>query len=283
MIEFILFIVLFLLAAFSWAAYVNINSEGNKFISLLPYWVLGYGISLALFCPVSFFGVYGTAGNVIFNVISAISLAFACLVIACFIVCLIKKQYRNSGRTVGIGLILIVYTLIVIMFAGLGEGSFDNFGKRHPIPQSMKYEKPIEEEFSRWYRYSDSEKDSIIMSRGLILSGDCGMYRYMAFIPPMDEEGDIYLKMYEATTDFPLSEGIVKRYSTIHVSPSKTAKIYKMPDGPFSVTTKDYFTIREGSWGDFYAARAELWFQPKNGNEPRMLKSKIFRIEGFSR
>ena len=285
MVGFIFTIVLLLFAIFTWAAFVSVKSEGNKFISLLPWWVLGYGVSFALMCPLAFFQSYRTAETIIFCIILIVSFVFACLVIACLIVCLKKKQYRNAVRTLGIGVLLIIYTIIVSTFAGMGEGMFDNFGKRHPIPEGLEYEETIGQDGWHHRSHSQQEWDSLVISRGLLLDGDGGEYRYLVNLPPMSEEGEIYLKMYEATTDFPLSEWNVKHNSTIHVIPSDSAVIYQMPVKQWSAYDNNgtYFKINEGSWGDYYAARAELWFQPDNGNEPRLLMSKIFRIEGFSR
>lgn len=285
MVGFILVIVLLLLAAFSWATVVKIHSENNRFLSLLPWWVLGYGVSMAMYCPEAFFRIHSKAEFIIIGLIFFISFAFACLIIACLVIALLNKQYKNAGRIVGIGVILIIYSFIVILFAGMGEGMFDNFGKRHPIPADMECEDTQLEEGWNRRSHTQQEWDSAMISHEFVLLGGLGMYRYAVYLPPMEEEGDIYLKMYEATSDIPLSEGNVKYNSTLHVLPSDSAVLYQMPDEPFSVRNenKSYFMINEGSWGDYYAARAELWFQPTTGNEPRMLMSKIFRIEGHSR
>ena len=41
--------------------------------------------------------------------------------------------------------------------------------------------------------------------------------------------------------------------------------------------------VTEGEWGDYYAARTELWFKPSHGGEEQLIYSKIYRIEGHSR
>ena len=46
---------------------------------------------------------------------------------------------------------------------------------------------------------------------------------------------------------------------------------------------KEYFMIKEGSWGDYYAARVELWYMPISGGEPQLLNTAIYKIEGWSR
>lgn len=284
MLGFIIILILLLIGAVVWSIQVEVNSEGNKFIHLFPYWVIAYGVSMALLCSVAFFSIWEHNINFILTcVVLSIALVFALLIIATLIVAIIKKQYRNAGRIVGIGVLLIIYAFIVSLFAGMGEGAFDNFGKRHPIPEGMEYEETIVENVGKvWHsRYrTQQEWDSIITERKFLLVGEYGVYRYMVYLPPMDEEGDIYLKMYEATTNLPLSEKVVKNRSNIHILPSDTAVIYQMKENS---SWSEAIVINEGSWEDYYAARTELWFRPTNGGEERLVYSKIFRIDGYSR
>ena len=287
MLGFIIILILLLIGAGVWSIQVEVNSEGNKFIHLFPCWVFAYGVSMAMLCPVAFFRIWEHHIDVILtSTVFGAALIFALLIIATLIVTIIKKQYRNAGRIVGIGVLLIIYTFIVSLFAGMGEGAFDNFGKRHPIPEGMEYEETNVAE--GWYsRYrTRQEWDSVITERKFLLAGGQGVYRYMVYLPPMDEEGDIYLKMYEATTNLPLSEKVVKNRSNIHILPSDTAVIYQMKGISTSSWLEDMreaIVINEGSWEDYYAARTELWFRPTNGGEERLVYSKIFRIEGYSR
>ena len=285
MLGFIIILILLLIGAGVWSIQVEVNSEGNKFIHLFPCWVFAYGVSMAMLCPVAFFRIWEHNMDVILtSIVFGAALIFALLIIATLIVAIIKKQYRNAGRIVGIGVLLIIYTFIVSLFAGMGEGAFDNFGKRHPIPEGMEYEETIVEK--GWYsrNRTQQEWDSIITERKFLLVGEDGVYRYMVYLPPMDEEGDIYLKMYEATTNLPLSEKVVKNRSNIHILPSDTAIIYQMKENSsWSEDMREAIVINEGSWEDYYAARTELWFRPTNGGEERLVYSKIFRIEGYSR
>lgn len=288
MLGFIIILILLLIGAGVWSIQVEVNSEGNKFIYLFPCWVFAYGVSMAMLCPVAFFRIWEHNIDVILtSTVFGVALIFALLIIATLIVTIMKKQYRNAGRIVGIGVVLIIYTFIVSLFAGMGEGAFDNFGKRHPIPEGMEYEETIVEE-KGWYsrNRTQQEWDSIITERKFLLVGEYGVYRYMVYLPPMDEEGDIYLKMYEATTNLPLSEKVVKNRSNIHILPSDTAVIYQMKGISTSSWLEDMreaIVINEGSWEDYYAARTELWFRPTNGGEERLVYSKIFRIDGYSR
>ena len=42
------------------------------------------------------------------------------------------------------------------------------------------------------------------------------------------------------------------------------------------------FTISEGDWGEYYAARIEVWFKDSNGKE-RKLMEKVYAVEGWMR
>ncbi len=138
MLGFIFILILLLIGAGVWSIQVEVNSEGNKFIHLFPCWVFAYGVSMAMLCPVAFFRIWEHNMDVILtSTVFGVALIFALLIIATLIVTIMKKQYRNAGRIVGIGVVLIIYTFIVSLFAGMGEGTFDNFGKRHPIPEGM--------------------------------------------------------------------------------------------------------------------------------------------------
>ncbi|MBR4520444.1 MAG: hypothetical protein IKO63_03435 [Paludibacteraceae bacterium] len=279
----ILVLILFVYLAIVWIIRIRRDSEGNKFVQLLPYWIIAYGVSLAMICPVSAFSLWEHNLDMILTMTAlGLALIFALLIIATLVVAIIQKQYRNAGRIVGIGVLLIIYSFVCGLFAGMGEGAFDHFGHRHPIPQGMVYYEPYICRSSS----DEAQQDSVTISRGILLTGEWGMYSYRALVPAIPEKGEIYLKLYEATSDFPLSEANVKFNSTISVEPSDTAVIYQMEGGPISVNNnnkKYYFTIKEGSWGDYYAARVELWYQPVSADEPQLLNTAIYKIEGWSR
>lgn len=283
MLGFISILILLLIVAVVWSIRVKENSEGNKFIRLLPYWVIAYGVSVTMICPVAFFRFWEhNIELILMCFLLGFALVFALLIIATLVVVTIKKQYRNAGRIAGIGVLLIIYSCVCVLFAGMGEGSCDYFGRRHPIPQDMEYYEPFVSRNSN----DLSQQDSITISRGILLKGQLGMYSYMASVPAIPETGEIYLKLYETTSNLPLSEVNVKYNSTILVEPSDTAVIYQMKDDEpidFAHNDKQYFTIKEGSWGDYYAARVELWYQPVSLEEPQLLKTAIYKIEGWSR
>ena len=282
---FILIFVIFAVALHAGITKILSNSNGNKFINLLPVWVVGYCTLLAGVCLLTFCRWWEGPEHIIAGILLLGSLICALLVTATLIVALIKKQYRNAILITLMGLLLIAYAIAATFFAGLGNGALDNFGKRHPIPEGMEcYTTKITPE----YRYTAAQTylDSLVVERGIVVVdyGQPGQYRYMANVPAISEKGKIYLKLYEATTNLPLSEHDVKTSTTLLVEPSNTSRIYKMTDKePNKWNATDDFTIYEGSWDDYYAARVELWYQPESGGEEQLLHSVIYQIEGWSR
>ena len=43
------------------------------------------------------------------------------------------------------------------------------------------------------------------------------------------------------------------------------------------------FTIYEGNWEQYYAARFELWFRPDGGGAERKLAEATWRVQGWMR
>lgn len=282
---FILIFVILAVALHAGITKILSNSNGNKFINLLPVWVIGYCTLLAGVCLIAFCRWWEGPEHIIAGILLLGSLICAILVITTLIVALIKKQYKNAFLIALMGVLLIAYAIAATFFGGLGNGALDNFGKRHPIPEGMEYyTTKITPEYGN--TAAQTYLDSLVVERGIMVVdyGQPGEYRYMANVPAIPEKGKIYLKLYEATTNLPLSEHDVKTSTTLLVEPSDTSRIYKMTDKePNRWNATDEFTIHEGSWGDYYAARVELWYQPESGGEEQLLHSVIYQIEGWSR
>ena len=97
-----------------------------------------------------------------------------------------------------------------------------------------------------------------------------GIYHYQAVVNP-GEDGEVYLRAYEVTKGTRLSADRMKLRTTEKV----TGK------GEQVIGIGKEFTIYEGDWGQYYAARLEIWFVPANGGKPRKLKEKLFRVQGW--
>ena len=101
-----------------------------------------------------------------------------------------------------------------------------------------------------------------------------GIYSVRILANP-GEPGLVYLKAFEVTNGTPLSQGRLPGTSSLRLGWSDN------PGELYSGTTE--ITIYEGNWGQFYAARFELWFKPDSGAPERKLAEKVFRIQGWQR
>ena len=268
------------------AFFVGLSVKDNKFIRLFPLWVGAYGIVLPSISPLLWFRWWEGPEDFIFGIYKFVLFALVLLILATLVIAIVKKRYFTAIGVVVMGVFIFLYSAWTMAIVGLGEGHGDNFGKRHPIPEGMEYyTTKITPEYGN--TSAQAYLDSLVVERGIVVVdyGQPGQYRYMANVPAIPEKGKIYLKLYEATTNLPLSE-YIKYNTTIEVEASDTAIIYAMKsEGKHSVETKNtqYFTVHEGSWDDYYAARVELWYQPESGGEEQLLHSVIYQIEGWSR
>lgn len=268
------------------AFFVGLSVKDNKFIRLFPLWVGAYGIVLPSISPLLWFRWWEGPEDFIFGIYTFVLFALVLLILATLVIAIVKKRYFTAIGVVVMGVFIFLYSAWTMVIVGLGEGHGDNFGKRHPIPDGMEYyTTKITPECGNIS--AQAYLDSLVVERGIVVVdyGQPGQYRYMANVPAIPERGKIYLKLYEATTNLPLSE-YIKYNTTIEVEASDTAIIYAMKsEGKHSVETKNtqYFTVHEGSWDDYYAARVELWYQPESGGEEQLLHSVIYQIEGWSR
>ena len=146
----------------------------------------------------------------------------------------------------------------------------DNFGKEHPIPTWLDYNLPLDEGEELPYPI-----DSTATNTWLQIWNDVqgGMYTYDFYYPAL-EEGVVFLRCYEATENIPLSSERISAASRV-ATPYTTS---------FSrVVEKQRFTIYRGDWGDYYAARIEVWYKNAKTGEEQKLLDKIYRVEGWQR
>ena len=97
-----------------------------------------------------------------------------------------------------------------------------------------------------------------------------GIYHYQATVNP-GEDGEVYLRAYEVTKGTRLSATRIKQ-RTIEKVVGAGEKI---------IGIGKEFTIYEGDWDKYFAARIEIWFIPAKGGKPRKLKEKLFRVQGW--
>ena len=153
-------------------------------------------------------------------------------------------------------------------FASCGPSS-DSFGKDHPIPEGMAYEIPLQEDAPA--PSTDSlNADSYLQLRNGIQGG---VYLY-SFSYPALSNGEVYLRCFEATEGIELSASRLKEASTVEV---------KNHTSFGTIVKEQQFSIYEGDWGDYYAARIEVWHKDAKTGVATKLMEKTYRVEGWMR
>ncbi len=170
-------------------------------------------------------------------------------------------------------LILIVSFLFAIREAfhsAFGPDN-DDFGKRHQIPAGLVYNQPMELRDSVLAAPADSlATDSYLQ----VFNGfQGGIYLYDFHYPSLPA-GEIYLECYEVTENIPLSKKRILEKGKVEIAAT---------DSFCKLVNKQKFTIYEGVWGDYYAARIEVWHKDVTTKKRRKLVEKVYRVEGWER
>jgi len=173
------------------------------------------------------------------------------------IVQIVIKKWFYLIPQIGISFSLFFYVSIFFTFSPP-----DYYGANKTIPKGIEIYKPIESEPTK----TEFEKYDLILSSG----GQPGIYNYYTNKKPT-ESGNFYIKAFEITSNDKLSEDRMKIRSKVKVENFETT-IYS-----------GEFTIYEGSWGDKYGARIELWFEPSNGNKDYKIAERNYIVEGWMR
>lgn len=153
---------------------------------------------------------------------------------------------------------LILFTVISMIFSLAPP---DYYGAGKTIPKGIKIESPMEREV---YEHDLNVNDLKIAS-----FSQPGIYNYYTNYQPQ-KRGSVFIKVYEITSNDKLSEKSILDRSKIIVD-DLDKKFYS-----------GEFTIYEGSWGDKYRARIELWYKPNNEIEYKITE-KNYVVEGWMR
>ena len=202
-----------------------------------------------------------------------------------WIVLLVNKRWWRCIASFVASVVIAVLSggaLFFAILAAMFAPDTSTFGKDHPIPADLEYNLP-----HQTYHWDDSlaasvyvDPDSVVVDT---LNPDSylqiwdgfqgGIYNYDFYYGPLPA-GEIYLKCFEVTEDIPLSDYRLKKASMVQINGTSTFS--KLVD-------KQEFTIYEGVWNDYYAARIEVWFKDaKTGDEKKLLE-KVYRVEGWMR
>ena len=204
------------------------------------------------------------------SVVEWLLLLVGIAILASWIILALNKQWKkflfSFLLSILVGAVMAIL-VAVIGFRGLYAHSSDYFGREHSIPEGMEYSIPFEE-------YSDSAIDIDRNGSLQIWNGiQGGIYKYDFYYGPLPA-GEIYLRCYEVTENIRLSADRIRESSMVTID--TTSSFSKVVD-------QQKFTIYEGDWGDYYAARIEVWHKnAKTGRETKLME-KVYRVEGWMR
>lgn len=232
-------------------------------------------IPVLIFIPILLaFIVLGLMQSLILEKIGATLLSIGFIWLICTSIYLFYKRkwliatgilaYTILG-TIGAGIIYFLLMSLSTMMDG------DKWADNLTIPDDIEIFEP------KGDGYLSVRPDSVLNIKRasidfeLYNSSQPGIYEYDIWIDRI-ENGSIYLKAYEVTQNYRLSESYLATDSKIGVyNPTDTIIRYESKE----------FTIYEGDWGKYYAARFEVWFKPSNGKPERKLIEKNYKIEGW--
>lgn len=191
-----------------------------------------------------------------------------------------EKNENNSGKRKGFfarywWVILLICIIGVAAYcAAVGiltsSGGGDTFGKDHPIPEGLEYEIPKEADDPVEYII-----DTFLTSNYLqVWKGiQGGVYQYWFSYPALPD-GEVFLRCFEVTENIELSASRLRKASTVAVKNHTDFGL---------IADKQPFSIYEGDWGDYYAARIEVWHHDATTGKETKLMEKVFRVEGWMR
>lgn len=234
---------------------------------ILKYWY-ALPILLAL-SMISLIFLFLSYPSVIGDFFSLLLLLTLILLPVSWVVLFVNKQRRKCFLSLSFSFVIFGVLCLPLMMVSMSGP--DGFGRNHPIPDGLKYNLPLEEDSCL-----KEPVDSLDPNTYLTIWKDCqgGIYTYDFYYGPLPA-GDIYLKCFEVTENLPLSEERIA---------AESSQAIINPTSSFSkLVSRHEFTIYEGDWGDYYAARIEVWHRDATTKKERKLMEKVYRVEGWMR
>lgn len=188
---------------------------------------------------------------------------------------LVNKQWKKCLFSFLITILAVCTLSIPMVMISLFAPRSDDFGRKHRIPDGLEYNIPFDV-------HSDSTViiDSLDTASYLqIWNGpQGGCYKYDFYYGPLPA-GEVFLRCYEATKDIRLSAKTAwgdRIYESSKVAIDSSSSFSKL-------VNQQQFTIYEGDWGDYYAARIEVWHKDAKSGKETKLMEKVYQVEGWMR
>ena len=238
----------------------------KKFI-LQYWWALIAFMACVMFIMLVLFM---TAPPTVFETIVGILLLLTLIaLLASWVILLINKQWLKCLLSFVLSLVTIVVLGGMLAISAMWGPGYDNFGKKHKIPDGLEYSIPLESSAS------SVEIDSLDTNTYLQIRNGSqgGIYDYDFYYGAIPA-GEVFLRCFEITKDIPLSEDRLQERIKVAIDSTKSFS---------QLVHNKNFTIYEGDWGDYYAARVEVWHIDAKTGKETMLMEKVYRVEGWMR
>jgi len=194
-------------------------------------------------------------------------------ILASWVILAINRQWKKFLFSFLLSILVggaLAILVAMVGYIGLFSPDSDDFGRKHSIPDGLEYSIP-KEGYSDPAIVIDSLDTNVFLQIWNGAQG--GIYKYDFYYGPLPA-GEIYLRCYEVTENIRLSADRIKESSKVDID--TTSSFSKVVD-------QQEFTIYEGDWGDYYAARIEVWHKnAKTGKETKLME-KVYRVEGWMR
>lgn len=235
---------------------------------ILKYW---WALIVALLTFAVIFDVLiYTSYDILLLIVLGIMLLLCVGIVISWVLLIKSKKWCESILSfISSAIVILAFTFISAVLSLYGPLT-DDFGKNHSIPEGQDYSIPYDME-SRQIESADSlNTDSYLQIQNDFQGG---IYLYDFYYGALPA-GDIYLKCYEVTENLPLSEERILEASKVSIERSTSFT---------QLVSKQKFTIFEGEWGDYYAARIEVWHRDADTQQEQKLYEKVYRVEGWMR
>ena len=206
--------------------------------------------------------------SILETIIGILLLLVIIALLTSWVLLLINKQWLKALLSFIVSAVVGCILLIPLTLSAMSGP--DGFGKDHPIPEGLEYNLPLPFE-SEKVEPVDSLNNQTYLQIWNDIQG--GLYKYDFYYGSLGR-GEIFLRCYEVTSNMALSEDRLIEESRVKVSPQNQFG---------QVVNKQSFTIYEGDWDDYYAARIEVWFKNAETNQESKLLEKVYRVEGWMR
>lgn len=244
------------------------NSDLNMKKIMLKYW---WALIVALLTfAVIFDLLIFTSYDILLTIVLGIMLLLCVGIVISWVLLIKNKKWRESIVSFICSMVIIIaFTFISAIMALYGPLT-DNFGKNHSIPEGQDYSIPYDMESRQMERADSLNTDTYLQIQN---DYQGGIYLYDFYYGALPA-GEIYLKCYEVTENLPLSEERILEASKVSIERSTSFT---------QLVSRQRFTIFEGEWGDYYAARIEVWHRDADTQQEQKLYEKVYRVEGWMR